>query len=235
MATRKVPVSPQTGRPGQLDSQLVELSSRIVGLQEFGPHMGASTVLGPALSWAGTMTTTTFHLLRGYHRPFKSKWIAFSADHPGTPATADGVRFGVYRALRSELADGSTILRLMAKTDYVAVGAAPDDYLVELEREVTINTEDLFFVAAHSNPAGAGVDIYGWYQYATKMPGQFGISDSDLPGEVSTADVLPGSVDAGAPALSVLEDSHAPAANGRHIPAIHLLSRTARRLSWPNA
>jgi hypothetical protein len=67
------------------------------------------------------------------------------------------------------------------------------------------------------------------------MPGQFYISDYDLPGRVSTAEVLAGSPDTGDLALSVIEDGNAPLATARHIPAIHLLSRTAKRLSWFNA
>lgn len=241
MATRRVPVLPQTGRPGQIDNELIDVQARVARLAYDAGHMGASTMpdtfLPNTADFTGSLSSTAkLYQLLGVRLPFICRSLGCALK-----TAASGVcRFGVYQLSRNEL-DSTGLVRAVkvAETGVIAPAATWADFKLDLDREVAITPDSIWFIGAVS--AVSTVDIPG-INFSNGVLGRpastvfSAAGAADAGGTAALPGVLGPVVDAGAGNVSVtnlVDDfQQAPDDVDRNIILVHALSRTAERLSW---
>lgn len=217
MAGPQHPFGPQLqGRAGpQREEELAAIYSEFSKLRKVGPELGAETVPG-AGDTIGRPTSghMALALLGGYSRPFRCKNLALRL---GASAGTVDWAVGLYRMERSRLRSGYLLARLAAEASGSTNDATSARRRVELDREVLINTEDLWF-------AGVWTDTNGLFEYLD-------VTDRYPAWEAfQTTQTVPTVVtwQTGDTAKVLLGE----ALKTNVVPVIQALSQTGRRLLW---
>lgn len=252
MATRKVGVPRQSGAPGEIDQELINVQARLADLEYDAAHLGASTLPGMAIPAGADFLSNVddvvrFYQLTGHRLTFICRSLGVAMKNSDD---ASRVRFGIYKMRRDELDRQQLILRRSSASLWVTPTSTLKDYKVPLQDAVTITPRDLWFVgvvreyvAAQSvQIAGMGASangVYGRPASAAYYIENDGMGADPLSGELPASAASPGFLDPEADgdslAATALRDFYvrqAPTDADRSIPLIHALSRTAERLSW---
>lgn len=214
---RNLPFGPQRSDRGgaQTEGELARVWGDIADLRLVGPELGAETVAGNGGSLgrpsSGYMALA---LLRGYSRPFRTRHLALRLG-----ASAGTVTWvaALYRMERRLVRSGYLKALLAASASGSTSDTGSARQCVELDREVLINTDDLWF-------AGVRIGTNGLFEYldaTDRYPAWTAYQADDTP----------------PPVVSWQTGDSAQAALGEalktnYVPVIQALSLTGKRLLW---